>query len=390
MRLLGFPAKIMTVKPSLERRWARLQRLMHEQNIDLLIVSENARTRYLTGYQRYFTATHVPPVHAVVLTQRTGPFLLIPRHVRLDSDEYAAASLVHLAFGEAAKLDAIDIIIREAGVKSGQVAIELGYLSHGQVERIKSRFSRLTFVDADPMIRAASAVKFPDEVETIRDAARIVDMGIAAAVAACRAGVRELDVAAEASAAMLYNGAEFINHMTVRSGPHATGNHPFPTGRKLESGDCVQIDIGCVVGGYVSDTNRTKVVGAPSPAQRELLDVGQRMLEAGIDAVKPGVPASAIWQAAVEVADRAGMRQRVIIPFVGHGIGLGLHELPFITESADTMLEEGMVLAIEPGVYADGIGCSRPEDMVLVTADGAELLTHYPRDRDLNRGGSSE
>jgi Xaa-Pro aminopeptidase len=117
----------------------------------------------------------------------------------------------------------------------------------------------------------------------------------------------------------------------------------------------------------------------------ELLDVGQRMLEAGIAIVAPGVAASAIWRAAIDVADRAGMKDRVILPYVGHGIGLSLHESPFINAAATTVLEEGMVFALEPGVYAQGIGCSRPEDMILVTATGAELLTHYPRDHDLNR-----
>jgi Xaa-Pro aminopeptidase len=104
--------------------------------------------------------------------------------------------------------------------------------------------------------------------------------------------------------------------------------------------------------------------------------------------VAPGVLASAIWRAAVDVADHAGMKDRVILPFVGHGIGLSLHELPFINAAASTVLEEGMVFALEPGVYAQGVGCSRPEDMILVTATGAKLLTQYPRDHDLNRYGA--
>lgn len=357
---------------------------MHARDIAALVVSENARTRYLTGYQRYFTATHVPPVHAVVLTPEAEPYLLIPRHVGLAADEYCAAHLTHLDFGEAARIDAIGHVLHAAGATKGRIAIEFGYLAHDLTEKMKIQFPAIEFVNADPMMRLATATKFPDEIALLREAARLVDIGVAAATAACQRGVTELSVAAEASTAMLRNGAEFINHMTVRSGPHAYGNYPFPTARKLEEGDCVQIDIGCVYRGYVSDTNRTKLVGRASKDQLRLLDVGQRMLEAGIAAVVPGAPASAIWQAAVDVASRAGMAERVILPFVGHGIGLSLHEMPFINEAATTVLEEGMVLAIEPGVYAEGIGCSRPEDMILVTARGAELLTHFPRDRDLN------
>ncbi|MCC7047033.1 MAG: aminopeptidase P family protein [Alphaproteobacteria bacterium] len=369
---------------SFERRWARLRRFMGAEDIAAVVVSENARTRYLTGYQRYFTATHVPPVHAVVLTLDAGPYLLIPRHIELAAGEYHAALLRHIAFGEAARTDAIGRVLHAAGVTKGKVAIELGFLAHDLTERMKAQFPAFEFVNADPMMRFATATKFPDEIVRLREAARLVDIGVAAAAAACQRGVTELEIAAEASAAMLRNGAEFINHMTVRSGPHAYGNHPIPTARRLEDGDCVQIDIGCVYGGYVSDTNRTKVVGRASKDQLRLMDVGQKMLEAGIAAVAPGAPASTIWHAAVNVAKQAGMLERVILPFVGHGIGLGLHEIPFINEAATTVLEEGMVFAIEPGVYAEGIGCSRPEDMVLVTATGAELLTHFPRDRDLN------
>ena len=361
---------------------------MHERDVSALVISENARTRYLTGYQRYFTATYVPPVHAVVLTRQSGPYLLVPRHIGLEPGEYHAERLIPLDFGEAARFEAIGRILRETSAASGRVAIETNFLSHDAVAKVKTRLPAAEFIDADPIMRVATAIKFPDEIALLRESARIVDIGVAAAVASCRIGVSELEVAAEASAAMLRNGAEFINHMTVRSGPHAYGNYPFPTARRLEEGDCVQIDIGCVHGGYVSDTNRTKVVGTASVEQTQLLDVGQRMLEAGIAIVAPGVAASAIWQAAVDVADRAGMKDRVILPFVGHGIGLTLHESPFINAAATTVLEEGMVLALEPGVYAQGIGCSRPEDMILVIASGAELLTHFPRDRDLNRGAT--
>ncbi|MFO1323085.1 MAG: Xaa-Pro peptidase family protein [Burkholderiales bacterium] len=378
----------MTAQPSYDHRWSRLRALMRERDVAALVISENSRTRYLTGYQRYFTATHVPPVHAVVLTRSGGPHLLVPRHIGLEPGEYRAERLIPLDFGEAARIEAIGRILHEDGAASGRVAIESSFLSHDAVGKLEAALPGTGFVDADPIMRVATAIKFPDEIALLCESARIVDIGVAAAVAACRIGVTELEVAAESSAAMLRSGAEFINHMTVRSGPHAYGNYPFPTARRLQDGDCVQIDIGCVYGGYVSDTNRTKIVGKASAEQLELLDVGQRMLEAGIAVAAPGAAASALWQAAVDVADRAGMRDRVILPFVGHGIGLTLHESPFINAAATTVLEEGMVFALEPGVYAQGIGCSRPEDMILVTASGAELLTHFPRDRDLNRGNA--
>jgi Xaa-Pro aminopeptidase len=368
-----------------EPRWERLRALMRAHDVAAIVVCENGRTRYLTGYQRYFTATHVAPVHAVVLTADRGPDLLVPRHVVLAPDEHRAARWIALPFGEDSRVDAIAELLRAEIAGGARIAVELGFLGHLSVDKLAGRLAGATLVDAEPILRRATAVKFADEIAALRDAARAVDEGVGAAIDACVRGASELEVAARASARMLECGAEFINHMTVRSGPHAAGNFPFPTARRLEDGDCVQIDIGCVVRGYVSDTNRTVVVGRASPAQEAMFAVGQGMLEAGIAAIRPGVPAASIWDASFEVARRAGMAARVTLPFAGHGIGLSLHEMPFIQPGATTVLEENMVLALEPGVYAAGIGGSRPEEMIVVTAAGHEVITRYPRDADLCR-----
>jgi Xaa-Pro aminopeptidase len=368
-----------------ERRWARLRGFMRRHGVAAIVVSENGRSRYLTGYQRYFTATHVAPVHAVVLTLDDGPYLLVPRHVVPGPEEFRAARRVPLGFGEDARADALGALLRESGAARERVAIELGFLSRNFVDKLALRLPETALIDAEPILRMTTAVKFADEIGVLREAARLVDEGVGAAIEACAPGVSELEVAARASARMLELGAEYINHMTIRAGPHAAGNFPFPTARRLERGECVQIDIGCVLRGYVSDTNRTIVVGHASAEQIALFDVGQRMLEAAIAAVRPGVPAATLWDAAIAVAKQAGMEARVTLPFVGHGIGLSLHEAPFVDARATTILEPGMVIALEPGVYADGIGGSRPEDMLLVTDSGCELLTRYPRDADLQR-----
>ncbi|MBM3492284.1 MAG: aminopeptidase P family protein [Alphaproteobacteria bacterium] len=374
----------MIVRTDFERRWARLRQLMWQQDMAALVVSENGRSRYLTGYQRYFTATHVAPVHAVLMTLDGGPFLLRPRHVVPEPDEHAAQELIGLGLGEDARVEALGQLLH--GTAAGErVGLELGFLGRNFVAKLASRLPRCQLVDADPLLRSATAVKFPDELAHIGEAARLVDEGLAAGIAACRPGASELEVAAAASARMLEMGAEFINHMTVRAGSHAAGNFPLPTYRRLAEGDCVQLDFGCVVNGYVSDTNRTVVVGRASVEQERLFEVGQRMLEAGVAAVRPGIPAAALWQACFQVAEAAGMAGRVTLPFCGHGIGLSLHEAPFVDPASTTILEENMVLALEPGVYAAGIGGSRPEDMLRITADGAELLSHFPRDATLHR-----
>ncbi len=368
-----------------QRKWARLRDHMRKAGVAAVVLSENGRTRYVSGYQRYYTGTYLPFVHAAVLTMDAGPMLLLPRHVMRSVEECVAEQVREFPIDEAGKIETLARLLEELGVARGRVAVEFDFVPHGYLVPLTRRLREAEVIDVGPLMNRVTAVKFPEEIEVIREAAHMVELGIAAAVEASREGATELGVAAYSSAAMLHGGAEFVNHMCVRSGPHAVGLFPVPTPRALRKGDCVQIDIGCIHQGYVSDINRTMVVGVPTDEQRALMHVGQEMLERGIAAVRPGATASMIWRASFEVAERAGMADRVIIPFSGHGIGLGLHEEPYVTPDSTTVLEENMIFALEPGVYAPGIGGSRPEDMVLVTATGCEVMTRYPRDGDLLR-----
>jgi Xaa-Pro dipeptidase len=373
----------MRVDDLTERKWRRVREQMRQEGVVALVLSENGRTRYISGYQRYYTATYLPFVHATVMTIDAGPVLLLPRHIMGSSEECAAEKVIEFPMNLEGKLETLACVLEDLGAKKGRVGIEFDFVHHGFFDPLKQRLRNTEIVDASPIMNRVIAVKFPEEIEVLRQAASMVDKGVDVGVKASLEGIPELEVAARSSECMLNEGAEFINHMTVRSGPHVVGHFPVPTSRAIQKGDCIMIDIGCVHQGYISDINRTVVVGKPSEEQRELMRVGQEMLERAIEAVRPGVAASDVWRASYEVAERAGMKDRISIPFTGHGIGLGLHEEPYIMPESSTVLEEGMVFALEPGVYAAGIGGSRPEDMILVTATGAEVLTHYPRDYDL-------
>lgn len=366
-----------------QKKWARLREQMRYAGVTALVLAENGRTRYVSGYQRYYTGTHLPFVHAVVMTIDAGPVLLLPRHILRSAEECVAERVVEFPPDQQEKIETLAGLLETLGVARGRIAIEYNYVPCGYFLSLVERLREAEIVDAGPLMNRVTVVKFPEEVQLIREAAHMVELGIAAAVEASCEGATELGVAAQSSATMLHAGAEFINHMCIRSGPHAVGLFPVPTPRVLRQGDCVQIDIGCIHRGYVSDINRTVVVGTPTDEQRALMRVGQEMLERGIAAVRPGATGAMVWRASFEVAERVGMAERVTIPFSGHGIGLSLQEEPYIRPDSMTVLKENMVFALEPGVYAPGIGGSRPEDMLLVTAAGCEIMTHFPRDYDL-------
>ncbi len=364
-------------------RWARLRDHMKGEGVAAAVLAENGRTRYLTGYQRYYSASYLPSVHAAVITLDAGPVLLLPRHILPSAAECVAERSIEFPLGEDERIEMLARLLGELGVADGRIGIEFDFLHHGFAAKLGRRLPEAELVDVFPLIARVMAVKFADEIELIRVSARISEIGLEAAIAAIREGATEIEVGARSSTAMLDAGAEFINHMAVRSGPHSVSLFPLVTSRVIQKGECVQLDIGCVYEGYVSDINRTVVVGPPSAEQRDLLRVGQEMLEAGIAAVHPGATAEKVWRACQDVAERTGMAERVTIPFTGHGLGLGLHEEPYIAPGLETILEENMVIALEPGVYAAGIGGSRPEDTVRVTATGSEVLNDFPRDHDM-------
>jgi Xaa-Pro aminopeptidase len=366
-----------------ERKRDRIRDAMRADGIAGIVLCENGRTRYLTGYQRYHSATQLAPAHAVVMTLDDGPILMVPRHIVPATEDCAAERVIEYPLSQADKVAALADLVAALGLTGECVGVEFEFMPHGFAAALGERLPKVRLVDASPVLRGVTAIKFAEEIAILRQAAHIADLGVAAAIEAALEGVSEIEIGARSSAAMLDAGAEFVNHMTIRSGPHAAALFPLLTPRRLAKGDCVQIDIGCVYQGYVSDTNRSIVIGPPSAEQRILMEVGQRMLEAGLAAVRDGIEAQRLWRVCRDVAAARDLDQWMAIPFVGHGIGLSLHEPPLIAPASPDVLARDMVLALEPGLFVPGVGASRPEDMLRVTADGCEVLTHHPRDHDM-------
>jgi Xaa-Pro aminopeptidase len=227
------------------------------------------------------------------------------------------------------------------------------------------------------------AIKSPAEIRFLRRSSALNDQVVNAIFAKAKPGVSELELGAEAGVA-LGGGAEFINHLCIRSEENAYDLSPLNTSRKLQDGDLLQLDIGFIYEGYVSDVNRTLVIGQASKDKADIIratvDAHWEMLEL----VKPGVPVSSVFHKATELFDKAGLGDAFKMPFIGHGIGLNLHEYPYVTPTNHAVFEPNMMIAIEPGLYAPGRGTCRMENVLLVTENGHEIITNLPDDRVRN------
>jgi Xaa-Pro aminopeptidase len=165
----------------------------------------------------------------------------------------------------------------------------------------------------------------------------------------------------------------------IAAGPTAASPHAVPGDRVVEEGDLVLVDAGATLDGYCSDCTRTFAVGEISDSLREAYEVVRQAEQAGVDAIRPGVSGRAADMAARAVIEDAGHGES-FGHGLGHGVGLLVHEAPVLRLESEDVLAAGNVVTVEPGIYLSGVGGIRIEDLVVVTEDGCEVLTSFPKE----------
>lgn len=234
---------------------------------------------------------------------------------------------------------------------------------------------RTFFLATEGLVARLREVKDDAEVGKLRQAADLGCQLFAGLLAHIVPGTREIDVAMELEYAARQHGAEAMSFDTiVASGARSALPHGRATVQKLPRKGFVTLDFGIVLDGYCSDMTRTMHLGRASREERDVYDAVLDAQEAAVAAVGPGVPSAAIDEAARSVLTRAKLG-KWFSHSTGHGVGLEIHEGPRLAAKVDQVLEPGMVITIEPGVYLPECFGVRIEDMVLVTENGAEVLT---------------
>jgi Xaa-Pro aminopeptidase len=223
-------------------------------------------------------------------------------------------------------------------------------------------------------------IKDPAEIETLRQAGEAIDRVHARVPQFLRPGRSEAQVAADIADAIVAEGHSEVAFIIVGSGPNGADPHHECSDRVLQEGDIVVVDIGGPYEpGYNSDSTRTYSLGEPSPDVLEHYSVLQRAQAAAVAAIRPGVTAEQIDAAARDVLADAGLAE-YFVHRTGHGIGLSVHEEPYIVAGNDLPLQEGMAFSVEPGIYFPGSWGARIEDIVIVTADGAVSVNNQPHE----------
>lgn len=264
-------------------------------------------------------------------------------------------------------------LVADMGLESATIAVDDEMRSAFLLD-LQQACPRMRTVQAGPVMRALRIRKDAAELARMDEAAAIADAAIPAAHAACRPGVTESAVAAVVQQAMesASPGAKCYGCI-VASGPNSALPHHETEMRTLERGDVVILDYGCTWHGYYSDITQCVSLGPPSDEARRVREAVWEAQQRAIEAIRPGVPCEAIDRAARETITRAGYGE-YFIHRTGHGIGLQVHEAPYMVAGNTEPLAEGMCFSIEPGIYLPGRFGVRVEVIVTVTADGCRLL----------------
>ncbi|KIL53233.1 dipeptidase [Jeotgalibacillus alimentarius] len=270
-------------------------------------------------------------------------------------------------------------LLKERVPSIDSLAIEKNHLTVERLELLQGVFGQLTVHPAEHFMNDLRVIKNESEIKLLKKAAEFADFAIETACKELAEGKTELDVLSIIEFELKKKGITEMSFSTmVLTGENASSPHGTPGESRIQKGDLVLFDLGVVYKGYCSDITRTVAFGDIDGRQREIYDTVLKAEMTALEMVKPGVKASELDLAARKVIEDAGYGD--YFPHrLGHGLGLNVHEFPSITSESDFVLEEGMTFTIEPGIYVPGVAGVRIEDDVLVTKEGYETLTKFPK-----------
>jgi Xaa-Pro aminopeptidase len=348
------------------------QRKLHAEFADLrleaLLVTHLPNVRYLTG----FTGSA-----GVVLVGPTKPIFITDG--RYTEQAHKQVQGARLLISKGAALDAVAQQI--ARFKPETVGIESEHMTVAQRSRFRKLLPAKTKLrETSGVVERLRMIKDAEEIDAIRKAVKLGAELFEVVLEAIRPGVRESEVAAELEYAARTRGAEGMSFETiVAAGPRSALPHGVASDKPIPERGFVVLDYGVILAGYCSDQTRTVHLGKPSSEARKWYGAVLESQLAGVDAVKAGVTAGEVDQATRGVLRRAKL-DRYFSHSTGHGVGLEIHEMPRLGRNQAEELEAGMVVTIEPGIYVEGKGGIRIEDMVAVTDSGHDILTQLSKE----------
>jgi Xaa-Pro aminopeptidase len=352
----------------MNRRIEKLCRAMNEADIDGALITGLANVRYFTGFTGDESMALIDKGHCVFLTDF--------RYTEQAGNECEGFEVIE---PEAAKpFSTVDRLCAEWGVK--RLWVEEEDISLDRYRKLSGAMPDVLLMPNEGAVKSIRGIKEPEEIEAIRRAQEIAEKGLTHLLGYIKPGMTEQEAALELEFYTRREGSDGMSFPTiVAAGPHGAMPHAQLSDRMIQDGDMIVLDFGCRWGGYCSDMTRTVVMGKATDEMKKIYDLVLRAQEAALTGLKAGISEVAGDQLAREIIDGAGYAAQ-FGHGLGHGVGLEIHEAPRLSPLAKGVLEEGMVVTVEPGIYLPGKFGVRIEDFVVIKKDGIENLTKAPKE----------
>jgi Xaa-Pro aminopeptidase len=376
-----------------QKRIERAQQFRKDAQLDALLVWKDENVRYLTDLRPQLIAGKTTALNGALLIANKPPILFCSGGER-DRAERTMPWIkeIHMipiieerSLIEGFVRSILTPVLRECGLERARIGMDEANTS--LFHFIAQHLPEVRIEDGDTPMQSARMIKLPEEIVLLEEATALADAVTASGMAAIAEGVRECEVAAEAMRTLFRLGGEYAHVMTpfVASGEHMSPPHRISSDKLIRHGDLVFIDIGANWNGYFGDVARTSVCGEPSEQQQEIFTAVYEGLRAGIAKMRPGCTNQDAAQAIIKTADKFKLGNRFLSLFIGHGVGIGANEPPYIGETLPGApvyeFQPGMVFAVEPLIWVEGVrggGGVRLEEMVLITGGDAHVMSRAP------------
>ncbi|MBN1254474.1 MAG: aminopeptidase P family protein [Deltaproteobacteria bacterium] len=343
-----------------------VHKILEEKDVEGILFLSPENIRYLTGFSG--------SEGYLIVKENANLLLVDSRYITQAHEETQGCRIALLEQDIKGLREHIaPLIVKRLGFEAQSISVAL-------FEQLRKEMKGVRLIPVMEDLERLRGLKTPEEIAAIKKAITIAEGAWNKVMEMIGSKVREDEVALELEHSMRKAGSEGIAFdCIVASGPRSALPHAQPTSRPFQEGDFILFDFGARYGGYCSDESCTVVLGQATEEQRRIYGIVKDAHDRAIERIKPGITLAEIDAAARDHITKAGHGPH-FGHSTGHGVGLAIHEWPRVGKNSQDVAEVGMIFTVEPGIYIPGLGGVRIEDMVLVTADGCEVLTTISKD----------
>lgn len=344
--------------------YLRVQEILEKLSIDAVLISNGNNMRYVSGFAGETGYVYISKKRHAVITDFRYTI-----QAETEAEGYEVITI-----GNGGYEEAINDVISTDGVN--RLGFEAEDMLFSNYNKLKEKLKVKELVAIGSEITSMRRIKTPRELEMIKQAEAIGDQVFTEILTFIKPGMTELELAARIEYLLKLKGGQGLSfNAIVASGINSSMPHAVPSNKKIEKGDFLTMDFGCVYEGYCSDMTRTVVIGKATDKQKEIYNLVLKAQQAALDFLKAGYQGKEVDKVARDIIYGAGY-EGCFGHGLGHSVGLHIHENPRLSMLEEDIILAGMTETVEPGIYIKGFGGVRIEDLVVVTEDGIENFTH--------------